>query len=100
MRLSEPLSERSEPQGKGAWLVCGEGSDERPVGNSGSANRLLLSVDLARGSDGPGKGNPHVIRRLPVKFNHAKDDLVASLRFFNREHTDAGITQVQQRKAL
>ncbi len=59
-----------------------------------------MSIQLPDGFDRPSKGDGHIGRWLSVELNHAENHLVAGLRFFQSKHTNAGIVQMNQGKAL
>jgi hypothetical protein len=65
-----------------------------------SADRLFLSVDLARGHDGAGNVETNIRRGLTIHFDQAHNHFIRELGFLQRQHAHAIVVNAQEGKAL
>ena len=58
------------------------------------AHRLLLPVHLASRENRRSKREMHILRRFAIQFGNTQDNLIAILRFLQREDANSGVIDV------
>src|SRR5207302_11321654 len=86
---------RSKLEIKRSCLIRIKEGHQFTVGDCRRANRLFLTVDLARGGDRRRESQPNIIGWFSVHFYQPNDELVAQLCLLKCHHSNAIVIQFE-----